>query len=82
MHTTIADRREEQALVLTGADFHRARMRSTAEELLRSLAASDIGEIVAIMTDAERRRLRESVGRLNAALDELNVVIRFPDKLN
>ena len=77
--------------MLTGADFHRARIRSTADELLRSLDAiaaalarhPDVGEVVAALTDAERRRLREgveAVDRLKAALDETNVV-RFP-KLN
>ena len=85
VHTTIADRREAEASALTGVDFHRALIRSTADELLRSLDAivdalarhPDVGEVVAALTDAERRRLREgveAVDRLKAALDETNVV--------
>jgi hypothetical protein len=89
VHTTIADdRREAEAPTMTGADFHRARIRLTADELLRSLSAiaaalarhQDIGEIVATLTDAERYRFREgieAVDRLKAALDETDVV-RFP----
>jgi hypothetical protein len=73
-HTTIA---EAEVPTMTGADFRRARIRSTADELLRSLAVRDIGEVVAILTDAEREQVRQGLDRFKAALDETNVV-RFP----
>ena len=75
---------------MTGVDFHRARIRLTADELLRSLSAiaaalarhqDNIGEIVAALTDAEQYRFREgiaAVDRLKAAPAKTSVVVRFP----
>jgi hypothetical protein len=74
-------------------DIEESRIRSTANELLRGLGAIvaalaggwDIGEIVAALTDAERdqfRKVIEVVDKLKAALNEDEMNVEAPDKLN
>ena len=67
-----ANRCETEVSTLTSADLRKARIRPMADDLLRSLDAALAmrREIVAVLTEAERRRLREGLDMFSADLDD------------